>query len=95
MLAWWTQILPVFLFKRVARRCGTMKLGACVYHDARPDILVRDEGAWRDYCVGRVEEEARTHGILSAEARFKHFGKNVVAEGVRRAFLCEAPKEGS
>ena len=26
MMAWWTQLLPVFIFKRLAQQCGVVSL---------------------------------------------------------------------
>lgn len=42
MLAKWTELLPVFVFKWLARKhCQTVAVSGTDYHTARPDILVK------------------------------------------------------
>jgi hypothetical protein len=53
MLAWWTQILPVFLFKRLARwKCGRIQVnGDRLWAWALPDVLVKTD-EWAEYIEG-------------------------------------------
>lgn len=87
MLRAWTELLPVFLFRRLARRCGCVEAEGCAWHDARPGILIRDDKSWRAHRVSIVEDMVRRKGIKAAESQWGHFGKDVLAEGIRAAFV--------
>jgi len=96
MLAWWTELLPVFIFRRIARRCGTLGWNGVAWHDARPDIAVRDRESWDSFRIETVRESCLKHGIEHAEILWGHFGKKILNAGIRSAFFrLPARQEGS
>jgi hypothetical protein len=86
MMAWWTQLLPVFIFKRLAQQCGVISFEGRLWHDAREDILVRDQESLKEARLKLVAQWARENGIESAEAQYKHFGRRLLRKGIREAF---------
>lgn len=42
MLAWWTELLPVFIMRRLAlKHCQRLPVGSVVFVEARPDVYFR------------------------------------------------------
>lgn len=85
MLARWTELLPVFLFRLVARRCGTIPWNGVAWHDARPGIAVREEESWVGQCVRIYTESVLKQGISHAEAQWGHFPDAVKEVAIRDA----------
>ena len=86
MMAWWTQLLPVFIFKRLAQQCGLASVEGRHWHEALDDVLVRDRESQAEERLKLVAQWARENGIESAEARYKHFGRRLLRKGIRQAF---------
>jgi hypothetical protein len=79
-------LLPVFVFKRVAQRCGVFSYGGRQWHHALDDVLVLDRENQTAERIALVRAWARENGIESAEAQYKHFGKRILRKGIREAF---------
>lgn len=86
-MAWWTELLPVFIFKRLAQQCGAYRCDDRYWHEGRPDVLVLDRVSETEKRIQLVAQWARENGIESAEHKYGHFGRRILRKGIRRAFL--------
>ena len=84
MLRSWAELLPVFIIRRVAQYCECFDLHGIAYYRPRPGVYVAIPESGFAYRVDVVEKAILRDGLEYAEAQWRHFGKRVFDQALRK-----------